>query len=136
MRKLTVVIRFVVVATLGSNVACAQPLVPLNADRARPENWKEPLLQMEGEWEAVMRNSWDATESRFSAVYKMNSSGTWLIGKLSGEAFGQKFEGTSMESYDAAARWYVNIWTDSISGTPRFSEGNHDRKRKLTTLVS
>jgi hypothetical protein len=90
---------------------------------------------MEGTWDAVMGTDWDHSESKFTVTYTFDRSHLWLVGKFAGEAFGKRFEATSMDSYDALYRAYVNIWTDSMSGTPRISRGTYDPKKKVATLA-
>jgi hypothetical protein len=93
----------------------------------------DALKELEGEWDATVKAG--GMESKGTMAYKMGLGGRWLIGKFEGEMGGQKFEGRSLNSYDATKKKYVNVWVDSMSGAAMLSEGSYDKDTKTLTLV-
>ena len=80
------------VAALVSPVAKAQ-----EPPKAGPEH--EVLKKMEGNWNLVMK--FGGMESKGTVAYKMELGGLWLTGAMESELFGAKFQGKSLDTYDA-----------------------------------
>jgi hypothetical protein len=115
------------------NVGHAQPLDLISIfGLPKPGPEHDRLKEMEGVWDVTI--DYDGREAKGTISYKMDLNGCWLVGKFDGEAFGQKFEGRSLDSYDSIAKLYVSIWVDSLSTRAQISEGKYDPKTKKTTL--
>jgi hypothetical protein len=125
MRKLCL---FIVVAAA---IALLVPASRAQAPKPGPEH--EQLKQMEGVWEANV--NFGGQESKGTMTYKMDLGGMWLVGNYEGEAFGQKFQGRGMDSYDPISKKYVGVWCDSMSGRPMISEGTFDAEKKILTMT-
>jgi hypothetical protein len=90
------------------------------------------LKGMEGTWDATIKMG--PMESKGTMVFKMSLGGLWLSSHFDGEFAGMKFEGRGMDSYDAAKKKYVSVWTDSMSTSPMLSEGIYDPSTKKMSL--
>lgn len=90
------------------------------------------LKKMEGNWDLVMK--FGGMESKGAVTYKMDLGGLWLTGNLESEVFGSKFQGKSLDSYDAGKKKYVSVWIDSMSTHPMFMEGTYDKEKKALTM--
>lgn len=81
--------------------------------------------------------TWDA-ETEFgkgTMTYKMGLGGLWLIGNFDGEFGRMKFQGKSLDTYDAATKKYRSVWVDSFSTAARNMEGNLDKDGKVMTMT-
>lgn len=99
----------------------------------KPGPEHEMLKKMEGNWDLVMK--FGGGESKGTVTYKMDLGGLWLTGNLESELFGAKFQGKSLDSYDAGKKKYVGVWIDSMSTHPMFMEGTYDKDKKTLTMV-
>ena len=115
-----------VIAGLISTVAARAQEAP----KPGPEH--EMLKKMEGTWEATMK--FGGMESKGTAVYKMDLGGLWLTTSFEGEAFGAKFTGRGLDSYDPAKKKFVGVWVDSMSTAPMLLEGTYDKEKKTFTM--
>ena len=98
----------------------------------KPGPEHELLKAMEGNWDLVMK--FGGMETKGTVTYKMDLGGLWLTGNLESELFGAKFQGKSLDSYDAAKKKYVSVWIDSMSTHPMFMEGTFDKEKKALTM--
>ncbi len=113
-------------------VAVLAPAAPAQeAPKPGPEH--AMLKKMEGDWDFVMK--FGGMESKGAVTYKMELGGMWLSGALEAELFGSKFQGKSLEGYDASAKKFVGVWVDSMSNRPMMMEGTYDREKKALTMV-
>ncbi len=113
------------VAALVSPVAKAQ-----EPPKAGPEH--EVLKKMEGNWNLVMK--FGGMESKGTVAYKMELGGLWLTGAMESELFGAKFQGKSLDTYDAGKKKYVGVWIDSMGTQPMILEGTYDKDKKTLTI--
>lgn len=60
----------------------------------------------------------------------------WCVSAFSGEFAGMKFEGHSVNGYDAKQKKYVGSWVDSISSNPMHMSGIYDPKTRTLTSDS
>jgi hypothetical protein len=67
--------------------------------------------------------------------YKMELGGLWLAGNLESELFGTKFQGKSLDGYDATRKKYVGVWVDSMAASPMLMEGTFDKEKKALTMT-
>ena len=95
----------------------------------KPGKEHEQLKQRVGAWNA------QSDFGNGTMTYKMGLGELWLIGDFEGEFGGMKFQGKSLDTYDAATRKYRSIWVDSFSTTPRMMEGTVDQESKVMTLT-
>ncbi|AMV29603.1 hypothetical protein VT84_34735 [Gemmata sp. SH-PL17] len=102
-------------------------------DAPKPGPEHEILKKQEGNWDLVMK--FGGGESKGTVTYKMDLGGLWLSGALESELFGTKFQGRSLETYDAAKKKYISVWTDSMSTQPMVMEGTYDKDKKTLTLT-
>jgi hypothetical protein len=112
-----------VVAFLAPAVAAQPP---------KPGAEHEVLKKMEGNWDLVMKVG--GAESKGSVTYKMELGGLWLVGSLDGELFGEKFQGKSLDTYDAGKKKYIGVWADSMGTQPMTLEGTYDKEKKTLTM--
>ena len=112
-------------------VAVLAPAVPAQ-DGPKPGPEHAVLKKLEGDWDLVMK--FGGMESKGAVTYKMELGGLWLAGSLESELFGQKFQGKSMDSYDAGKKKYVSVWIDSMGTQPMILEGTYDAAKKAMTL--
>lgn len=91
------------------------------------------LKEMEGNWDAVVR--FGSSESKASAVYKMDCGGMWLINDFSGDMGGTPFRGHGIDGYDQVSGKFVSVWVDSMSSSIIHFEGSYDEKTKTLTLI-
>jgi hypothetical protein len=95
------------------------------------------LKKMEGTWEANIKASFgpgEPTESKGTAVYKMECGGLWLTGDFKGSFAGMPFQGKSFETYDAGKKKYLSVWVDSMATLPMLSEGTYDKEKQTLTM--
>jgi hypothetical protein len=60
----------------------------------------------------------------------------WCVSTFQGEFGGMKFEGHSVNGYDAKQKKFVGSWVDSISSNPMHMSGTYDAKTKTLTSES
>lgn len=90
------------------------------------------LKDLEGTWDAVIRT--EGTESKGTAIYKMELGGLWLTSDFSADFGGSKFQGRGIDGYDQHAKKYVSIWVDSMTSSVMTFEGTYDEATKTLTL--
>ena len=118
---------------------CAVALVAVLAPTAPAQEPPKPgpehalLKKMEGDWDFVMK--FGGMESKGKVKYKMELGGLWLAGAMEGDVFGSKFEGKSIDGYDATTKKYVGVWVDSMSNRPMMMEGSYDKEKKALTMI-
>ena len=115
-------------AVLTAAPAIAQPEFP----KPGPEH--EMLKKREGTWTTLMKA--DGGEFKGEVTYKMELGGLWLVGDMNSDLGGQKFQGRSLDTYDAASKKFVSVWLDSMSTKPMNMEGTYDAKTKTMTTVT
>jgi hypothetical protein len=98
----------------------------------KPGPEHEVLKKMEGTWDLLMK--FGGNEAKGTVVYKMDLGGLWLTGALETELFGSKFQGRSLDTYDAGKKKYVGVWIDSMATQPMILEGAYDKDKKTLTL--
>lgn len=116
------------VAGLATAAARAQEM-----QMPKPGPEFEPLKKLVGTWDCDVKSM--GQESKGTMVYKMDLGGLWLVGKFEGGFGGMKFEGRSLDSYDARKGKYVSVWVDSMGTTPLVSEGTYDKEKKTMTMT-
>jgi len=99
----------------------------------KPGPEHELLKKMEGDWDLVMK--FGGGESKGTVKYKMELGGLWLAGSLESELFGTKFQGKSLDTYDAAKKKYIGVWADSMGTQPLLMEGTYDKEKKELTMI-
>lgn len=99
-----------------------------------PGKEHEWLKQIEGDWEIKMEAG-GASASVGTSKYKMGLGGLWLVSDVAMDMQGMKFEGHGLDSYDAAKKKYVAIWTDSMSASPLVLEGDLSADQKVLTMT-
>ncbi len=114
-----------VVAVLVSPAARGQ-------EGPKPGAEHEILKKMEGNWDLVMK--FGGNESKGTVTYKMELGGLWLAGSLESELFGAKFQGKSLDTYDAGKKKYIGVWADSMGTQPMILEGTYDKEKKTLTM--
>ena len=118
---------------------CALAVVALFGVAAAAQEGPKPgpeheiLKKMEGNWDLVMK--FGGMETKGTVTYKMDLGGLWLTGNLESELFGTKFQGKSLDSYDAGKKKYVGVWIDSMSTHPMLMEGTFDKEKKTLTMI-
>jgi hypothetical protein len=118
---------------------CAVAAAVLVAPAATAQEFPKPgpehevLKKMEGNWDLVMK--FGGMETKGTVTYKMELGGLWLTGNLESEIFGTKFQGKSLDGYDATKKKYVGVWVDSMSNSPMFMEGTFDKEKKTLTMT-
>lgn len=111
----------------------------LVAPRAQAQEGPKPgpehavLKKMEGTWDLVMK--FGGMETKGTVVYKMDLGGLWLTGALESELFGTKFQGKSLDTYDAVKKKYIGVWIDSMGTQPMLLEGTYDKDKKTLTMA-
>jgi hypothetical protein len=95
----------------------------------KPEKEHDNLKRLVGAWDA------ETAFGKGTMTYKMGLGGLWLIGDFEGEFGGMKFQGKSLDTYDAATKKYRSVWVDSFSTAPRITEGNLDKGDKVMTMT-
>ncbi|HEY1189578.1 MAG TPA: DUF1579 domain-containing protein [Gemmata sp.] len=115
-----------VVAALVSPVVRAQEPPKPGAEHA-------VLKKMEGNWDLVMK--FGDMETKGTVVYKMELGGLWLVGSLETELLGAKFQGKSLDTYDAVKKKYIGVWADSMGTQPMILEGIYDNDKKALTMT-
>ena len=103
-----------VVALTTPSVRAQEPPKP------GPEH--EMLKKMEGNWDLVMK--FGGMETKGTVVYKMELGGLWLAGSLESELFGTKFQGKSLDTYDAGKKKFIGVWVDSMCTQPMILGGH------------
>ena len=116
---------FVLAAVLAAPAVQAQ-----EGPKPGPEH--EVLKKLVGNWDLVMK--FGGMETKGKVTYKMDLGGLWLTSELESELFGAKFQGRSLDSYDATKKKYVGIWVDSMSTSPMVMEGTYDAAKKTLTM--
>ena len=112
-------------------VAVLAPAAPAQeAPKPGPEH--AVLKKLEGNWDLVMK--FGGMESKGAVTYKMELGGLWLAGSLESELFGTKFQGRSLDTYDAGKKKYVGVWIDSMGTQPMILEGTYDAGKKTLTM--
>src|SRR4051812_37286870 len=111
--------------------AFAAPAPAQEPPKPGPEH--EMLKKMEGAWDLTMK--FGPNESKGTVVYKMELGGLWLHGNLESELFGAKFQGKSLDSYDAGKKKFIGVWIDSMGTQPLFMEGAYDKDKKTLTMT-
>jgi hypothetical protein len=104
----------------------AQP--PMPKPGAEHEMLKEKFV---GSWDVTV--AFGGSESKASAVYKMDLGGFWLTEEFRGEFGGQKFEGRATVGYDPSAKKYRGTWVDSMSPSLMVMEGTFAKDGKTFT---
>ncbi len=112
-------------------VAFAAPVSPAQ-EPPKPGPEHEMLKKLEGSWDLTMK--FGGMETKGNVVYKMELGGLWLHGALESELFGTKFQGKSLDTYDAAKKKYIGIWIDSMGTQPMLMEGSYDKDKKTLTM--
>lgn len=101
-------------------------------DGPKPGPEHAALKKLEGNWDLVMK--FGGSETKGTVVYKMELGGLWLTGSLECELFGTKFQGKSLDTYDASKKKYIGVWADSMSTQPMLLEGTYDKDKKTLTM--
>jgi hypothetical protein len=91
------------------------------------------LAEMAGTWAGKMKMAGAPDESDCRATYRMELGGLWMTGNFSGNLGGQRFQGRSLDSYDAASKKYNGVWVDSMSTKMMILEGSYDPATKTMT---
>jgi hypothetical protein len=118
------------VAMLVAVVVVAQAR---SQEMPKPGPEHKVLKALEGTWVTTMKAG--GKETKGTATFKMELGGMWLVGSMRGELFGAKFEGKSLDSYNAAKKKYVSVWVDSMAGSPVLMEGTYDREKKVLSMA-
>lgn len=95
----------------------------------KPGKEHDHLQRLVGAWDA------ETDYGKGTMTYKMGLGGLWLSGDFEGEFGGMKFQGKSLDTYDAATRKYRSVWVDSFSTAPRVMEGSLDKNNKVMTMT-
>jgi len=121
--------------SLGIFVAAAALVLSpaARAQPAKPGPELEKLKQLEGTWEATMK--FGGSESKGTAVYRMDLGGMWLVSDFKGEFGGMPFSGKGLDSYDPLTKKYVSVWVDSMSTVPMTTTGEYDKDGKVLTMT-
>jgi hypothetical protein len=119
------------VLALAAVLTCAPGVLAQEAAKPGPEH--EVLKKLEGAWDTTMKAG--GMEFKGTMTYKMELGGLWLAGSLESDLGGQKFQGRSMDSYDAKKKKYVSVWFDSMLTTPMLMEGTYDKEKKTLTMA-
>ncbi|MBN9118246.1 MAG: DUF1579 family protein [Planctomycetes bacterium] len=114
-------------------IALAAPAITAQPEPPKPGPEHDVLKKMEGTWDLTMK--FGGMESKGAVTYKMELGGLWLGGALEADLFGTKFQGKSIDGYDARKKKYVGVWVDSMSNSPMFMEGSFDKEKKTLTMV-
>ena len=112
-------------------VAILAPAAPAQ-EGPKPGPEHAMLKKLEGNWDLVMK--FGGMESKGAVTYKMELGGLWLAGSLESELFGAKFQGKSLDSYDAGKKKYISVWIDSMGTQPMILEGTYDAGKKTLTM--
>ena len=112
-------------------VAVLAPAAPAQ-EGPKPGPEHAVLKKLEGNWDLVMK--FGGMESKGAVTYKMELGGLWLAGSLESELFGAKFQGKSLDSYDAGKKKYISVWIDSMGTQPMILEGTYDAGKKTLTF--
>jgi hypothetical protein len=107
--------------------------VSLAQEPPKPGPEHEMLKKLEGTWDLTMK--FGPNESKGTVVYKMELGGLWLHGATEADLFGAKFQGKSLDSYDAGKKKFVGVWIDSMGTQPMFMEGSYDKDKKALTMI-
>jgi hypothetical protein len=107
----------------------AAPVRAQEPPKPGPEH--EILKKLEGNWDTVMKAG--GAEFKGLTTYKMEVGGLWLVGTVDIDMGGMKFEGKSLETYDAAKKQFVSVWADSMSTAPMTMAGSYDKAKKALT---
>lgn len=99
-----------------------------------PGKEHERLKQLEGTWETTLEAG--GMKNKGTTVYKMGIGGMWLVGDMESTLGDAKYNGKSLDSYDAAKKKYVSLWCDSMSGSPMVFEGDYDAAKKTMTMTT
>lgn len=99
----------------------------------KPGPEHEVLKKLEGNWDLVMK--FGGMESKGTVAYKMDLGGLWLTGAMESDLFGAKFQGRSLDTYDAGKKKYVGVWIDSMGTQPMVMEGTYDKDKKTLTMA-
>jgi hypothetical protein len=99
----------------------------------KPGPEHEALKRKEGTWDSTMKAG--GMEFKGTLTYKMELGGLWLVGSLESDLGGQRFQGKSLDTYDAKKQKYVTVWFDSMGTTPMTMEGTYDQDKKTLTMV-
>ena len=119
--------------------SCAVALFALATPAVRSQEAPKPgpehdrLRQREGTWETTMKAG--GAEYKGTMAYKMELGGLWLVGSMDSDLGGQRFSGTSLDTYDAGKKKYVGVWADSMGTTPMLMEGTYDPAKKVLTMA-
>jgi hypothetical protein len=119
------------IAAVTIAVVLAGSAVAQEIPKPGPEH--EMLKKREGTWDTTMKAG--GMEFKGSVTFKMELGGLWLVGALESDLGGQKFQGRSLDSYDAGKKKYVGVWVDSMTTTPMTMEGSYDAEKKTLTMV-
>ena len=65
----------------------------------------------------------------------MELGGLWLAGSLQSDLAGMKFQGKSLDTYDAGKKKYIGVWADSMGTQPMILEGSYDKDKKTLTMI-
>jgi hypothetical protein len=119
----------------GAAVLAAVLVVPSVRAQEPPKPGPEHDMfkKMVGDWDLTMK--FGGGESKGTVSYKMELGGLWLAGSLESELFGTKFQGKSLDTYDAGKKKYIGIWVDSMSTHPLLMEGTFDKEKKTLTMI-
>ena len=119
------------IISLAAIAMMAIPAYPQEKQEPGPEH--ELLKKKVGIWNTSMK--FGDKETKGTVTFKMELGGMWLVGDMESELFGQKFQGKSLDSFDAAKKKYVGLWFDSMSSSPVMMEGTYDKEKKEMTMV-
>jgi hypothetical protein len=107
------------------------PAARAQAPKPGPEH--EKLKELVGTWDATM--NFMGSESKATAVYRMDLGGLWLVSEFKGDFGGMPFSGKGLDSYDPLTKKYVSVWADSMSTVPMTSTGEYDKTGKVLTMT-
>ena len=102
-------------------------------EQPKPGPEHEMLKKHEGTWDTVMKAG--GAEFKGVTVNKMELGGLWLVGSLEIDMGGTKFQGRSLDTYDAKSKKFVSVWADSMGTQPMHMEGTYDPKTKTLTAT-
>lgn len=125
---------FATLTALALSLTLTTATLAQQPEQPKPGPEHELLKKHEGTWDTVMKAG--GTDFKGVTVNKMELGGLWLVGSLEIDMGGQKFQGRSMDTYDAKSKKFVGVWADSMGTQPMHMEGTYDAKTKTLTTVS
>jgi len=119
----------------SSNAAAKQQMDPkameeMMAKMAAPGPNHERLKRLEGEWNLIVKWTWDASqpmqETKSTSVVTSLMDGRYFQEQTEGEMMGKPFRGMGLTGYDNALKKYVSTWIDNMGTGIMTSQGTPD----------